>query len=159
MILTILLTLVLFGSTFGTPINTEEALAQEIIFHKEEKILITEKFTNAEFLVSFPRYNFTVRHQIETHLLELSTKGVTQSAFCNNTYSTTYRNQTDVFNVDWLYAKILNETNEAESLQTAERDPKNSLPESKKTPEIDRGEPPRLLWQQQLLELESSVQE
>ena len=30
------------------------------------------------------------------------------------THSTTYRNQTDVFNVDWLYSKILNETIEAE---------------------------------------------
>ena len=30
------------------------------------------------------------------------------------THSTTYQNQTDVFNVDWLYSKILNETIEAE---------------------------------------------
>ena len=30
------------------------------------------------------------------------------------THSTTYRNQTEVFKVDWLYLKILNETIEAE---------------------------------------------
>ena len=30
------------------------------------------------------------------------------------THSTTCRNQTEVFNVDWLYSKILNETIEAE---------------------------------------------
>ena len=114
MLLTLVLNLVLFGPTFETPINTEEALAQGIIFHKEGKILITEKFIiNAEFLVPFPRYNFTVP-QIETLLLELSKKWITQSEFCNMTHSTTYRNQTDVFNVDWLYSKILNETIEVE---------------------------------------------
>ena len=49
-----------------------------------------------------------------TLLHELSTKWVSQSAFYNTTYNTTYKNQTDVFNVDWLYMKILNETIEAE---------------------------------------------
>ena len=55
MLLTIVINLVLFGPTFETPTNTEEALAQGIIFHEEKKILITEKFINAEFLVPFPR--------------------------------------------------------------------------------------------------------
>ena len=114
MILIIVLTLVLFGSTFETPINREEALAQDLNFYKEGKILTTEKFINAEFLVPFPRYNFTIRHQVETLLLELSTKWVTKSLSRNTTSSTTYRNQTDVFNVDWLHAKIINDTNEAE---------------------------------------------
>ena len=113
MLLTLVLNLVLFGPTFETPVNTEKALAQGIIFHKEGKILITEKLINAEFLVPFRRYNFTVP-QVETLLLELSKKWKTQSEFCNMTHSTTYRNQTDVFNVDWLYSKILNETIEAE---------------------------------------------
>ena len=67
-----------------------------------------------EFLVPFPRYNFTIRQQVETLLNELSKKWITQSEFCNLTDSTTYRNQTDAFNVDWLYTKILNETIEAE---------------------------------------------
>ena len=114
MLLTIVINLVLFGPTFETPINTEEALTQGIIFHKEGKILINEKFINAEFLVPFPRYNFTVRHQVETLLHEFSMKWTTQSEFCNTTYSTTYKNQTDVFNVDWLDTKIFNETIEAE---------------------------------------------
>ena len=114
MLLTLLLNLVLFGPTFETPIYAEEALAQGIIFHKEGKFPITEKFINAEFLVPFPRYNFTVRQQVETLLLELSKKWITQSEFCNMTHSTTYRNQTEVFNVDWFYSKILNETIEAE---------------------------------------------
>ena len=115
MLLTIVLNLLLFGPTFETPINTEAALDKGIIFHKEGKILITEKFINVEFLVPFPRYNFTIRQQVETLLSELSKKWITQSEFCNLTHSTTYRNQTDSFNVDWLYAKILNETIEAES--------------------------------------------
>ena len=114
MLLTIVLNLVLFGPTFENPINTEAALDKGIIFHKEGKILITEKFINVEFLVPFPRYNFTIRQQVETLLNELSKKLITQSEFCNLTYSTTYRNQTDAFNVDWLYTKILNETIEAE---------------------------------------------
>ena len=114
MLLTIVLHLVLFGPTFETPINTEAALAHGIIFHKERKILITEKFINVEFLVPFPRYNFTIRQQVETLLNELSKKRITKSEFCKMTYSTTYRNQTKAFNVDWLYTKILNETVEAE---------------------------------------------
>ena len=114
MLLTIVINLVLLGPTFEISTNTEDALFQGIIFHKEGKILITEKCINAEFLVLFPRYNFTVRHQVETLLHELSMKWTTQSEFCNTTYSTTYRNQTDVFNVDWLCTKILNEIVEAE---------------------------------------------
>ena len=114
MLLTIVLNLLLFGPTFETPINTEAALDKGIIFHKEGKILISEKFINLEFLVPFPRYNFTIRQQVETLLNELSKKWITQSEFCNLTHSTTYRNQTAAFNVDWLYTKILNETIEAE---------------------------------------------
>ena len=86
MLLTLVLNLVLFGPTFETPINAEEALAQGIIFHKEGKILITENFINAEFLVPFPRYNFTIRQQVETLLHELSKKWITQSEFCNIEY-------------------------------------------------------------------------
>ena len=146
MLLTIVLNFVLFGPTFETPSSTEEALAQGIIFHKEGKILITEKFINAEFLIPFPRYNFTIRQQVETLLLELSKKWITQSEFCNMTYSTTYRNQTDVFNVDWLYSKILNETIEAEiEVFKLRNETENSAPESKRTPETDRKEPTRLL--------------
>ena len=74
MLLAIVLNLVLFGPTFETPINAEEELAQGKIFHKEGKILITEKFINAEFLVPVPRYNFTIRPQVENLLHELSTK-------------------------------------------------------------------------------------
>ena len=137
MLLTFVMNLVLFGPIFETPINKEEALAQGIIFYKEGKILITEKFINVEFLVPFPQYYFTVRQQVETLLHELSTKWVSQSAFYNNTYSTTYINKTDVFNVDWLYAKVLNGTveaeievlklrNETENLLTrVEEDPRN----------------------------------
>ena len=54
MLLTFVINLVLFGLNCETLINTEEALAQGIIFHKEGEILITEKFINAEFLVLFP---------------------------------------------------------------------------------------------------------
>ena len=114
MILTIVLNLVLFGLTFENPINTAAPLDKGIIFHKERKILITEKFINVEFLVPFPRYNFTIRQKVETLLNELSLKWITKSEFCNMTSSTTYRNQTQAFNVDWFYTKILNETIEAE---------------------------------------------
>ena len=81
MILTIVLNLVLFGPTFENPINTAAALDKGIIFHKEGKILITEKFNNVELLVPFPRYNFTIRQQVETLLNELSKKWITQSEF------------------------------------------------------------------------------
>ena len=93
-------------------------LTQKQLWIKESSSIskerITEKFINVEFLVPFPRYNFTIRQQVETLLNELSKKWITQSEFCNMTSSTTYRNQTQAFNVDWLYTEILNETIEAE---------------------------------------------
>ena len=85
-----------------------------MIFHKEGKILSFREVHQRGILVPFPRYNFTIRQQVETLHLELSTKWITQPAFSNMTHSTTYRNQTDDFKVDWLYSKILNETIEAE---------------------------------------------
>ena len=105
-----------------TPINTEEALAPGKIFHKEEKIVITEKFINAEFLVPFPRYNFTLRHQKETLLHELSTKWITQSAFCNTTYKAPkirYKNQTyeKFFLVADELAKVYKVQNETQENQ------------------------------------------
>ena len=51
MLLTFVVNLVLFGPTFETPTNTEEVLAGGIVFQKEGKIRITERFTNVEFLV------------------------------------------------------------------------------------------------------------
>ena len=77
MLLTFVINLLIFEPTFETPINTEKALEQGIIFHMEGKIVITEKLVNAEFLVPFPRYNLTVRQQVETLLHEPSTKWVT----------------------------------------------------------------------------------
>ena len=123
-----------FRAIFETPINTE-ALDQGTIFHKEQKNHINEKFINIEFLVPFPRLNFTVQ-QVETLLNELR-----QNGFRNQRFVTPHivRNtiKTDVFNVDWLYVKILNETveadievlklqNETEKLLTrVEEDPRN----------------------------------
>ena len=123
MLLTIVLNFVLFGPLFETPINTEAALAQGIIFHKEGKILITEKFINVEFLVPFPRYNFTIRQQVENLLNELSQKWITKSEFCNMTSSTTYRNQTQAFNVEIDVLKLRNETKKL--LTRVEEDPHN----------------------------------
>ena len=160
MLLTIVINLVFFYPTFETAINTEEALAQGIIFQKKRKILVTEKFINAEFFVPFPRYNLTVRHQVETLLHELSMKWITQSEFCNMTYSTSYKNKTDVFNVDWLYTKILIETIEAEIEVFKLRNETEKLPSRvDEDTEIDKREPPRLLEQLQSLKLDSWVQE
>ena len=83
MLLTFVENLLLFGLTFETPINTDKAQAQGIIFYKEGKILITEKFINVEFLVPFPRYNSTIRQQVETLLAELNNKWATPSAYCD----------------------------------------------------------------------------
>ena len=113
MLLAIVVILVFLGLTFETTINIEEAVTQGIIFHKDGKILITEKFINVEFLVPFPRYNSTIRQQVVTLLNGLATIWVALSAFCNSTYAKTYMYKTDVFNVDWHYIKILNETVEA----------------------------------------------
>ena len=147
MLLTNVTNLVFFDPTFETAINTEEALAQGIIFHKKGKFFITEKFINAEFLVRFPRYNLTVRHQVETLLHELSMKWITQSEFCNMTYSTSYKNQTDVFNVDWFYTKIIIEIIEAEIEVFKLRNETEKLPSRvEEDTEIDKREPPRLLY-------------
>ena len=57
MLLRFVVNLVLFGPTFETPINTEKAPAQGIIFHKEGKIIITEKFINVQSLVPTNLYS------------------------------------------------------------------------------------------------------
>ena len=43
MLLILVVNLALFGPTLETPINTEETLAQGIIFNNEAQMLITEK--------------------------------------------------------------------------------------------------------------------
>ena len=62
------------------------------------------------------------------------------------TYSTECRNQTDVFNVDWLYTKIQNETVEAEiEVFKLRNETEKLLTRVEEDPKTDRKEPPRLL--------------
>ena len=107
----------------------------------EGKILITDNLDNVEFLVLFPLYNFTFRQQVENLLNGLTSRRDTPSVYCRGMQRKTNINKTDVFNVDWLYPKILNETLEAKNeVQNPERRPKYSIPESKKTAEINKRE-------------------
>ena len=52
----------------------EDALKTGIIFHKDSQILLAEKFINAEFLVPFPKYSFTIQDNVTQLLSVLSTK-------------------------------------------------------------------------------------
>ena len=64
------------------------------------------------------------------------------SSYGNSRYTTTYINGFDVFNVDWLYSEVFNETVKAEiEVHKLRNETKNSITESKKTAETEKTEP------------------
>ena len=62
------------------------------------------------------------------------------------THSITYEKQREVFNADWLYTKILNETIEAEiEVFKLRNETKNFLTRVEEDTQIEKRQPPRLL--------------
>ena len=92
----------------------DKFLSKGILFHENAKILLAEKFVNVEFLIPFPRYNFTAKEAIEETLHKLSNMWNIPSVFCPFDFSSQFNTSTDQFNVNWLLDKIQSETHEAE---------------------------------------------
>ena len=84
----------------------EDALKTGIIFHKDSQILLAEKFINAEFLVPFPSYNFTIQDNVTQLLSILSTKWKSKSTDCKLSFAKTFNASVDSFNVDWMLRKL-----------------------------------------------------
>ena len=83
-----------------------ECLSKGVIFHKNSKILLAEKFVPVEFLIPFPRYNFTVKTDLEKLLKDLKNMWHQSSFFCPLNFSTNFLSNTTGFNVDWILQKI-----------------------------------------------------
>ena len=91
-----------------------DALKKGILFHKESKILLAEKFVNVQFLVPFPKYNFTMKTQVEDMLAKLAEMWSQPSAQCPLDFSQPFNSSHTPFNLNWMLAKIQNETNAAQ---------------------------------------------
>ena len=101
-----------FTSLFET--TEYDALNKGILFHKESKILFAEKFVNVQFLVPFPKYNFTMKTQVEDMLAKLAEMWSQPSAECPLDFSQPFNSSHKPFNLNWMLAKIQNETNAAQ---------------------------------------------
>ena len=101
-----------FTSLFET--TEYDALNKGILFHKESKILLAEKFVNVQFLVPFPKYNFTMKTQVEDMLAKLAEMWSQPSAECPLDFSQPFNSSHKPFNLNWMLAKIQNETNAAQ---------------------------------------------
>ena len=78
--------IILCGILILLPLKSEttenEALSKRVIFYKESQILLAEKFVNVQFLVPFPKYNFTMRKQVKDMLTKLAEMWSQPSAEC-----------------------------------------------------------------------------
>ena len=83
-----------------------ESLSKGVIFHKNSKILLTEKFVPVEFRIPFPSFNFTVKTDLEKLLKDLKNMWHQSSYFCPLNFSTNFQSNTTGFNVDWILQKI-----------------------------------------------------
>ena len=101
-----------FTSLFET--TEYDALNKGILFHKESKILLAEKFVNVQFLVPFPKYNFTMKTQVEDMLAKLAEMWSQPSAECPLDFSQPFNSSHKPFNLNWMLAKTQNETNAAQ---------------------------------------------
>ena len=99
----LLLLFLQIGSTLAT---YDDVLSSGIIFHKESKIILAEKFVNVQFLLPFPKYNFTMKSTVRNYLSKLSEKWRTPSIECPLDFSTNFNSTTDPFNLNWLLDMI-----------------------------------------------------
>ena len=98
--------LLLFLQIGSTLASYDDVLSSGIIFHKESKIILAEKFVNVQFLLPFPKYNFTMKSTMRNYLSKLSEKWRTPSIECPLDFSTNFNSTTDPFNLNWLLEMI-----------------------------------------------------
>ncbi len=83
--LSMLLLFFLQYTAFLQPAETSEDLANVLssgfLFHQDSKILLAEKFINAEFLILFPKYDFVMKAELTTILQDLNKKWQTPMSY------------------------------------------------------------------------------
>ena len=83
-----------------------ESLSKGVIFQENSKFILAEKFVPVEFLIPFPRYNFTVKTDLEKLLKDLKNMWHQSSYFCPLNFSTNFQSNTTGFNFDWILQQI-----------------------------------------------------
>ena len=86
-----------------------ESLSKGVIFHEKSKILLSEKFIPVEFLIPFPKYNFTMKAELRKLLRDLKNMWQQPTYNCPLNISSNFQSNTTDFNVDWILRKIENE--------------------------------------------------
>ena len=107
--LNILLTSILSIKADDPKKTYDDVLQKGILFNEESKILLAERFVPVQFLVPFPKYNFSVKPELKALLRNLNEKWNIPSASCPLDFSTNFQANTSSFNVDWLLRKVENE--------------------------------------------------
>ena len=113
--LNILLTSILSIKADDPKKTYDDVLQKGILFNEESKILLAEKFVPVQFLVPFPKYNFSVKPELKALLRNLNEKWNLPSASCPLDFSTNFQANTSSFNVDWLLRKVENEVKKSQT--------------------------------------------
>ena len=103
---------ILFGIVFPNNSNAsdyEDALKTGIVVHKHGQIILAEKFMNAEFLVQFPKYRFTIQRIVTQLLSILSAKWKLKSTDCSLNFAKRFNASVESFNVGWMLQKLQSE--------------------------------------------------
>ena len=93
----------------------DDVLRKGIMFNEESRILLAEKFIPVQFLVPFPKYNFSIKTELTELLMNLNNKWKLPSTSCPLEFSTSFKTNTSSYNVDWILNKIQKEVLKSKS--------------------------------------------
>ena len=93
----------------------DDVLRKGIMFNEESRILLAEKFIPIQFLVPFPKYNFSMKTELTELLKNLNNKWKLPSTSCPLEFSTSFKTNTSSYNVDWILNKIQKEVLKSKS--------------------------------------------
>ena len=93
----------------------DDVLRKGIMLNVESRILLAEKFIPIQFLVPFPKYNFSMKTELTELLKNLNNKWKVPSTSCPLEFSTSFKTNTSSYNVDWILNKIQKEVLKSKS--------------------------------------------
>ena len=93
----------------------DDVLRKGIMFNEESRIPLAEKFIPIQFLVPFPKYNFSMKTELTELLKNLNNKLKLPSTSCPLEFSTNFKTNTSSYNVDWILNKIQKEVLKSKS--------------------------------------------
>ena len=93
----------------------DNVLRKGIFFNEEPKILLVEKFIPVQFLVPFPKYNFTLKPELTKLLKQLNDHWNMPSASCKLDFSTHFASNISSFDINWMLTKLEAEVNQSKS--------------------------------------------